>query len=68
MAITKRSIFERASAGRADTFSKDGIPRGELGLFNIIAYAAGQLVQAVGNYIKWAWWKCQGEARGSAGW
>jgi hypothetical protein len=38
-------------------FSKEGVTLGELGLFVIIAYAAGQLVQAVGNYLEWAWWK-----------
>lgn len=41
-------------------FSKDGITLGELGLFVIIAYAAGQLVQAIGNYLEWAWWKAWG--------
>jgi hypothetical protein len=38
-------------------FSKEGVTLGELGLFVIIAYAAGQLVQAIGNYLEWAWWK-----------
>jgi hypothetical protein len=41
-------------------FSKDGVTLGELGLFIIVAYAAGQLVQAVGNCIEWVWWKCWG--------
>jgi hypothetical protein len=45
--------------GRA-LLAKDGVTLGELGLFVIIAYAAGQLVQAVGNYIEWAWWKLWG--------
>ena len=36
---------------------KDGVTLGEFGLFVIIAYAAGQLVQAVGNGLEWAWWK-----------
>jgi hypothetical protein len=37
--------------------SKEGVTLGELGLFVIIAYAAGQLVQAIGNYLEWIWWK-----------
>ena len=37
-------------------FSKEGVTLGELGLFVIIAYAAGQLVQAIGNYLEWIWW------------
>jgi|SRR6267142_840706 hypothetical protein len=45
--------------GRA-LLTKDGVTLGELGLFVIVAYAAGQLVQAVGNYIEWAWWKLWG--------
>jgi hypothetical protein len=38
-------------------FSKEGVTLGELGLFVIIAYAAGQLVQAIGNGIECVWWK-----------
>jgi hypothetical protein len=41
-------------------FSKEGVTLGELGLFVIIAYAAGHLVQAVGNSLEWVWWKCWG--------
>jgi hypothetical protein len=41
-------------------FSKEGVTLGELGLFVIVAYAAGQLVQAIGNYLEWLWWKPQG--------
>jgi hypothetical protein len=41
-------------------FSKEGVTLGELGLFIIIAYAAGQLVQAIGNYLEWFWWKPRG--------
>jgi hypothetical protein len=40
--------------------SKEGVTLGELGLFVIIAYAAGQLVQAIGNYLEWLWWKPRG--------
>ena len=41
--------------GRA-LFTKDGVTFGELGLFVIVAYAAGQLVQGIGNFIEWLWW------------
>lgn len=41
-------------------FSKEGVTLGELGLFVIVAYAAGQLVQAIGNYLEAAWWKIWG--------
>jgi hypothetical protein len=41
-------------------FSKEGVTLGELGLFVIIAYAAGQLVQAIGNGLEWVWWKLCG--------
>jgi hypothetical protein len=41
-------------------FSKEGVTLGELGLFVIIAYAAGQLVQAIGNGLEWFWWKLCG--------
>ena len=41
-------------------FSKEGVTFGELGLFIIIAYAAGQLIQGVGNWIEWLWWKAWG--------
>jgi ABC-type Fe3+ transport system permease subunit len=41
-------------------FSKEGVTLGELGLFIIIAYAAGQLVQAIGNGLEWALWKLCG--------
>ncbi|HET8919577.1 MAG TPA: hypothetical protein VFN27_07845, partial [Xanthobacteraceae bacterium] len=37
-------------------FTKEGVTFGELGLFIIIAYAAGQLVQGIGNGIAWLWW------------
>ena len=41
-------------------FSKEGVTFGELGLFIIIAYAAGQLIQGIGNWIEWLWWKTWG--------
>jgi hypothetical protein len=41
-------------------FSKDGVTFGELGLFIVIAYAAGHLVQGIGNWIEWIWWKVWG--------
>jgi hypothetical protein len=41
-------------------FSKEGVTLGELGLFVIIAYAGGQLVQAIGNLLELLWWKPRG--------
>jgi hypothetical protein len=41
-------------------FSKEGVTFGELGLLVIIAYAAGQLIQGVGNWIELLWWKVWG--------
>ena len=41
-------------------FSKEGITLGEFSLFVIIAYAAGQLVQAIGNGLERIWWKARG--------
>ena len=31
---------------------------GELGLLLILSYAGGHLVQSLGNFIEWIWWKC----------
>jgi len=33
---------------------------GGLGIFTVLAYAAGHLVQALGNLFETAWWKCWG--------
>jgi hypothetical protein len=33
---------------------------GELGLLLILAFVAGHLVQAFGNFVEWVWWKCAG--------
>jgi hypothetical protein len=41
-------------------FAKEGITFGELGLFVIVAYAAGQLLQGIGNCIEWTWSKLAG--------
>lgn len=35
----------------------DDFSAGELGLFVILAYAAGHLLQALGNLLEWLWWK-----------
>jgi len=40
------------------TFLSDDIGVGNLGIFLIIAYVAGQFVQAFGNMFEWIWWKC----------
>ncbi len=37
-------------------FTKEGVTFGELGLFVIVAYAVGQLVQGIGNFVEWLWW------------
>lgn len=41
-------------------FNKEGITLGVFGLFVIVAYATGQLIQGVGNWIEWLWWKMWG--------
>ena len=41
------------------TLIKD-ISVGGLGIFIVLAYAVGHLVQAVGNLIEAVWWKCWG--------
>lgn len=30
---------------------------GDLGIFVLLAYVAGQLIQALGNAIEWTWWR-----------
>ena len=39
---------------------KDGITFGEFGLFLILAYVGGHLVQTVGNGVEYLWWKLYG--------
>jgi len=41
----------------ARTLDNAGVSVGALGAFIIIAYAAGQLVQGIGNGLEWVWWK-----------
>jgi hypothetical protein len=41
-------------------FARDGFGIGDLGLFVLVAYAAGHLIAAVGNLLEWAWWTPQG--------
>jgi hypothetical protein len=42
-------------------FAKEGgVTFGELGIFVIVAYATGQLVQGIGNAIEWIWSKITG--------
>lgn len=38
----------------------ENVSFGELGLILILAYVAGHLIQAFGNFIEWAWWKGAG--------
>lgn len=37
-------------------FGPEGFTFGELGLFVVLSYALGQLVQGVGNTVEWALW------------
>jgi hypothetical protein len=41
------------------TLVKD-VSVGGLGIFIVLAYAVGHIVQAIGNVIEAAWWKCWG--------
>lgn len=34
---------------------------GDLGLFVILAYAVGHIIQGFGNIIEWIWWKISGK-------
>lgn len=34
----------------------EGFTFGELGLFVVLSYAIGQLVQGIGNTVEWIWW------------
>lgn len=40
--------------------SGSGFTLGDMGIFVVLSYVAGQAVQAIGNYVEWAWWKCWG--------
>jgi hypothetical protein len=51
-------VYLWPDALRLDTF-KD-ISVGGLGVFVLLAYACGHLIQAVGNVVEWAWWKLFG--------
>lgn len=51
-------VYLWPDAFRFDTF-KD-ISVGGLGVFVLLAYATGHLVQGVGNVIEWLWWKAFG--------
>lgn len=41
-------------------FAGGGLSVGNLGLFVLVSYVAGQLVAAGGNLVEWAWWGLQG--------
>jgi hypothetical protein len=50
-------LFPQAQA----LLTKDGLTFGEFGVFVILAYAAGQLIQGIGNGIERIfWWICGG--------
>jgi len=40
-----------------ELFTKDDVTFGELGIFVVVAYAAGQLLQSIGNLVESVWWK-----------
>lgn len=44
---------------RTTLFSSD-LTVGDLGLFVVLAYAAGHLTQAIGNGVEWLWWRAWG--------
>jgi len=58
-AVLGAGILWLTPEGRA-LITHEGFSFGALGLFVILAYALGQLVQGVGNGIEWAWWKAWG--------
>lgn len=39
---------------------EQGLSLGEFGIFVVLAYVAGHLVQAVGNLLEWGWWAAWG--------
>lgn len=54
-AILLAGLTQTVPAVAAVITVKD-ISLGDLGLFMILAYAAGHLVQTAGNLIEWLWW------------
>jgi len=55
--LTGLAVLFRATA---ETLVGADFGAGDLGLFTILAYVAGQLIQAAGNALEWAWWKVWG--------
>lgn len=55
-AITLVAILLLFPPARTSVFSSD-LTVGDLGLFVVLAYAAGHLTQAVGNGVEWVFWK-----------
>lgn len=43
-----------------DSISTTGLSFGDLGIFIVLSYVAGQVAQAFGNVIETVWWKCWG--------
>lgn len=58
-AVLGAGVLWLTPEGRA-LITHEALSFGALGLFVILAYALGQLVQGVGNGIEWAWWKAVG--------
>jgi hypothetical protein len=51
-------VFLWPEASKIDGFKDLSV--GGLGIFVLLSYAAGHLVQAVGNWVEWLWWKAFG--------
>ena len=51
-------VYLWPEAARIDSFKDLSV--GGLGIFVLLAYVAGHLVQTVGNMIEWVWWKMLG--------
>lgn len=51
-------VYLWPEATRIDSFKDLSV--GGLGIFVLLAYVAGHLVQTVGNIIEWVWWKIFG--------
>lgn len=52
--------ISRIYPAMSDILAKKDFTLGEFGLFVILAYAAGHIIQTLGNVIETAWWWCVG--------
>lgn len=42
------------------SFGTEGVTFGEFGMFLLVAYVVGHLVQSLGNALEWCWWRVTG--------